>query len=157
MRFCIFILIIFLVGCAASEKTTYIGVTPAQAKSQIVTLYNTTPAIRILSINGEKYQRNLFKAYSDEVIFLKPGIHSITIEYCNCTAAGSTFFEGVHVFNEEFVAGHEYGLVFNYAPPNRHELWLSHVYVNEKGRTRKEVQATLGPFELIRSNPVYVY
>jgi hypothetical protein len=156
MRFLKVLLIVTLSGCASSEKITYVGVASNLDKSQVASLYSTMPAIRIISIDGKKYNRNLFKKYSNEVVFLKPGMHTITIEYCNCSGSGSTFIAGTHTFEEEFIKGHEYGLVFNYAPPNRHELWLSHVYANKKGRTRKEIQATLGPFKLTRSEPIYV-
>ncbi len=73
-----------------------------------------------------------------------------------CSADGSTYIEGTHTFKETFLADHDYGLIFNYAPPDRHELWLSHVFVNDKGRKKKELLATLGPFKLQKTNILYV-
>lgn len=156
MRIVISTVLLLLVGCSPINKVTYIGVPDGTPLQNVARVHNTTPAIQIISVDGNSYSQKTPHRTANEALYLAPGKHSISVEYCICSADGSTYIEGVHTFSADFVADHDYGLVFNYAPPNKHELWLSHVYVNEKGREKKELAAKLGPFELKRTSTIYV-
>ena len=156
MRVLIATYLLLLMGCSSIDKVTYIGVPQGTPLQYVARVHNTTPAIRIVSVDGNNYSQNTLNRTTNEALYLAPGQHSISVEYCICSADSSTYIDGVHTFTVDFIADHDYGLVFNFSPPNKHELWLSHVYVNEKGREKKILEAKLGPFELKGTNTIYV-
>jgi len=157
MKYFLVVAMFFLVsGCSTTPKISYYGVAEGTPKNEAARIHNTMRAIRIIAIDGKPYSKGMLESPSDEALYLSPGKHDISIEFCTCSLEGSTYIEGVHTFSANFVADHDYGLVLNYAPPDRHELWLSHVYINEKGRQRKELLSKLGPFEIKRTDTIYV-